>query len=777
MSYLKVKEIFIDDTGKIEADKLNYSFNLLKFGGPIGPSGIQGFSGGLGLQGVQGLQGITGIQGLTGVAGNSNTHWDMDVATVPNSVNTGNILRPLYDSFSSRIILGDAPTEEYTTVGFDPSYEPQAFISFLTNNSGIAGEENAIELRKREYSNGVWDNSFPGYLIGVYQSFNTPTNLKIYSDNNSSGSFNIDMFLGLFTQTSLIDINAQQEILTNSVQKTTITSNDILSRSEEDTDIRANQISFETLDDLKDINVKLYPATNPLPSGSITLRTTLSDIVLSTPTGTKVQLQNFNGGSTNSQIEVYGRGANIDILLQDTSTIKSDLENTISSNIRATLGHGTMSFGIYNNTYKFNVESLQNNSSQNIFFSDDDGNHDGDQDYDALMDNNSMTTGDGKRWKEGLDTDNSVPSNPIFAAPNFGSTERSRTLTDYYEFNGDSNGGGLVKVLHNNANMTNYKCYGVNGDIDYLDAEYSDLPRVVVNENYMDYVSYTKIGDVVKVDGTVKYIVNHIGQNETTAWKTNSSTSEQLGIRIASPEVFPYVNASPFPIDVDVRLGKVGQKNQNDATDEIDKPLGAPDSYGMFTAAFDNINLKGVILPGDNKILLYGTFSSYLSFGLTVGITKAPIVPKAFSEFVALIWQIEIPTLLEVSYSFEMPTDWNSYNRLKTASTFSVPSTKSTDSQCSVTIPVTFSGPAGSNWSYYAVRLINGVESPSETVDTWIDVSTLTQTANSLQFQSRSVSGTNVRFYFTNSYTGEVKKCDLTISSFVCQGQGQGGSI
>ena len=61
--YIKVKETHKEDSSIIDIDKLNYNFNLLKYGGPIGPQGVQGYPGSTGLQGIQGSQGAQGAQG------------------------------------------------------------------------------------------------------------------------------------------------------------------------------------------------------------------------------------------------------------------------------------------------------------------------------------------------------------------------------------------------------------------------------------------------------------------------------------------------------------------------------------------------------------------------------------------------------------------------------------------------------------------------------------------------------------------------------------------
>ena len=801
MSYLKVKEVFIDDTGKIEVDKLNYSFNLLQYGGPIGPSGVQGLNGSLGAQGIQGIIGATGATGLSGVPGTSNTHWDSDeniqiVEGVFPSFGTtpiGNILRPLYNSFSSRIILGDNNTDVYTNPGSDPSYEPQAFISFLTNNSGLSGEENAIEFKYRTFDiqTSVYDYSWNAYLLGMEHIPGNPTNLKIFSDSNN-GTFTInDMNQGFFVESSLIDFNAQQDIILESLIQTKINSNFIQIRSEQDMQIKGRQIDIETSANNQDITFELFAHVNPLPSGQITFRTSPSDIILKTANQKKIQLQNINGGTTFGSIELYGRGANLDFMSNTTNTIDAASTNSISSNYKVSLGHGTSLFTGYNNTDKFFTEGLINTSTQDIFFSDSDGNHDGSIDNDAIMSNNSMTTGDGVRWIEGPDEDDTDPANVIYAAPNFGSTERERTLSDYYVFDNENVQAGFLRIDHNSSYPVNKSVYGVDGDIISLDAEYVDLPNISTPLNF-NKLSYTKIGDSVKVDGRVRHTISGSGLgNETIGWDDVSSTNEQLAIRIASPEIFPYVNSAPFPIDVDITIGKIGQLSPNylGQYPSINQPLGGNDS--SIYREFDNINIKGVILPGDNKILLYGSLSKIETSALVTGyfnsIEKRPITPEAIANYILSIvsWGItvqDLPSFIEIGYSFEMPTDWNSYNRLKTNYIFSVNNGSTTyteDGECSASIPVNFNGPVGSNWSYFAVCLgtdQNGniQEQPTLTLDTYIDALSLQKTANSLQFQTKSISGTNVRFYFTHSYTGEVKTCDLTISSALCGGGGGG---
>ena len=791
MSYLKVKEVFIDDTGKIEVDKLNYSFNLLQYGGPIGPSGVQGLNGSLGAQGIQGITGVVGPTGLSGVPGTSNTHWDYDEnipipsppAVLPSifSGGLGAILRPLYNSFSSRIILGDDNTDIYTIPGAEPSYEPQAFISFLTNNSGAAGEENAIEFKYRtlDTQTNIYDYSWNAYTLGMEHTPGNPTNLKISSDSNS-GTFtinNIDQ--GFFVESSLIQFSAQQDIILESFIKTKLSSNYILVRSEEEMNIKSNQIDIETLEDSKDITFKLYTVNNPSNSRKISFRSSGADVIFKTPSQKKIQLQNIGNAPINGSIELYGRGENIDFMIETSSTIDAASTNSMASDYKVSLGHGTNSFTGYNNTDKFFVEGLINTSTQDIFFSDPDGNHDGSVNNDAVMSNNSMTTGDGVRWIEGLDTDASDPANVIYAAPNFGSTERERTLSDYYVFNSENVQAGFLRVEHNTPSSTNKDVYGVNGNINSLDAEYLDLPNLFNANNY-NKLSYIKTGDSLKVEGRVRYWISNDGAgNETTGWDDVSNINEQLAIRIASPDIFPYVNSAPFPIDVDVTIGKIGKLPQGSSgsTPAINYPLGGNSQIQQFQR-IDSINIKGVILPGDNKILLYGSLNNNVVVTTpTNTIEKQPITPEAIGNYTDQYYVPDFPSHLEIGYSFEMPTDWNSYNRLKTNYSFSVPSTIVKDGQCPTNIPVTFSGPVGSNWSYYAVAIFNGLESALTPLDTYIDVSSLSQNPFSLSFDTRDQAGTNVRFYFIHSYTGEVKTCDLTISSALCQGNQTPSSV
>lgn len=770
MSYLKVKEVFINDSGKIEADKLNYSFNLLKLGGPVGITGLQGINGALGAQGIQGIQGIQGATGLAGIPGGSNTHWDQDMLPIVGTFSVGNVLRPLINNnFSNRILLGDAPTDIYTNTGYNPSFLPQSFITFNTDSSVT----NSIEFRWKE-ENPTYDPSTQDFsqIFNYSESYlleyptTTPSKLKIKSDSQI-GSFAIEGLDSLDIETSLIEFDS--EIIELKAF------NKIISNSQIAYILADSSAIFSApLIDIKSTNstVSFYG----INSGHIKLEASES-VKLNTSSSNKIQI--LDDGDIDWKVK--GNGKVIDFIFSGTSTINDLTEMTLESDYTVALGTGSsfISGGQmpgWVQSDKFKAENSFNTSTSIIFFSDPNGIHDGSSLNNSIHDGQMMSTGDGLKWKKGLEEDASDPTNIIYAAPNWSSVanDRQRTCSDYYEFNGQDVGASLLKVVHNPPqNDLNSKTFGVNGNITQFDGTFQTLPFDPTEED-SDGLRYTKIGDLINVEGEIRKTVWDSGNNTTLNWG-NYGDGNQLALKIGSDETFPYTNCSSIPIDVDVRIGKRGLMSALEANTGTNWVAG--EVLSPATGNYDSVSIKGVILPGDNKILLYTNRSAYINYpsvGSYNNFRKFPLNVPNIGAFLDVDNGNEIGSDLEIGYSFQMPTDWNSYDRVYYSDSISVLSTTlNANRNCGpYTINVTFSGYGGSNWSYWIVPYAPGNTTldPSADLNNFIDVSTIQKNANSIQFETQNITR-HVKFFFQHPNTGEIVSRLVSISG-LCQQQG-----
>ena len=301
--------------------------------------------------------------------------------------------------------------------------------------------------------------------------------------------------------------------------------------------------------------------------------------------------------------DVNADGVTLDFQFSNKATIRGDVEAILDSDTKTILN--------ISNVEKFYAENNLNTSTQTIFFNDPDGVHD---------EGPGLTQGDGAMWKEGT-----VGSAGFNDAPNYGSTSEQRTFSDYFtdthqnlisffecSFNGDEG----VTGAHTFDGVVDENSHNTLGQ----------LSNSTINE-----VTYIKLGNLINVWGCV--------DGDVTNW----TGTDSLGLSIDDVVKFPYKNDSNVPIDVNLTSGS----NSADINTWTDAALNIPGS--------EIIGLSGKIFPGSNRIHLVWSISELDSVNNKVAIKHVDVKPSDFSGTSGKI---------AFNFSFSMPTDWNSYNRV-----------------------------------------------------------------------------------------------------------------
>tara|TARA_Y100000385_G_scaffold257693_1_gene285085 strand:- start:4750 stop:7419 length:2670 start_codon:yes stop_codon:yes gene_type:complete len=760
--YLKAKEIFTNDSDKISIDKLNRNFDVFKSGGPIGPLGFQGYPGVLGAQGSPGLQGVLGITGIQGVGGTTNTKWDMDKVIDPLGVDEERILRPLnLGQFSSRLILGENNTV-FSNIS-PPTYEPQSLISFIkSSQSGGTGE--MIEFPYIDDTGAIDSDFLIEYIdgdSGISQSgLSTPPVpaeliIKDHRNTPNGGRFKIE------------DL-AYMEYASNTIQ---IIGDDFINL-DTGTDLIFDSNKFINLEGVVSINVisqvNSYYKTAGLVNSQILINSNhdieissggsimnSSGVLLKSTDGNKILIEAVN---------INSFGNKVDFRFADTATINSNISKIDSSTLSSL--NNTLNTGIIPiSNKKFYINSSNIVSSQSVLFSDIDGNNTAGMTFDNIMSNwynavgGQMTPGDGILFKEGEDEDIGVD----YAAPNFGTEEKDRTLADSFTYVsklGENVEGGLLILKHSPLNMWE-SVYGIGQDVFNFQPKYEllndwDVPTVI-NNNYYRYtdstckLSYIKIGNLINVQGFVTSSSSsgeHYGANINPPINTHnfmipddsSSLDDIIAIKISSPDKFPYVNSSSVPIFVDIAFNLVDSIfEKNSSTDEwgpfmsgvANIPTPSMDLNGVVgTKIGDNSGIVGVIPPGENKIFLYvegwrtAWRSSTSQAGSTYGqqetdavsMSKYPLTLrtlnkiKSDSQTQSMVMEAD---KFIFRYSFKMPADWNSYNKARGISDIQWGNTgfmnpnsglKSVERGSNLLLKINYTGPSEYDWTYKIIR-------------------------------------------------------------------------
>lgn len=609
---INIKELFNADADNIKVDKINYNFDqlLANGGGPAGIKGDQGVTGNTGTKGQKGEIGNKGDEGSKGEQGTSANLWDRDDLT--SGSNDFTVLRPYNlegggaSDFRTRVIIGQDTSIAIDTTATAPTSLLNLVLPPISNND-VSSQLSFINDETgdpREFKMAT------DYEVGTGSTFTfsaaspvsgEETNLTISMPNNIS------------LNAKTINLSAANDI---DIENTSIGN------------ITIGNLSGETYD------VRLFS------DNLIRLQTNDIELESSSIVANAANSININTTATSGTID----------LSSDTTTLTAVVKNILTApdNVLTATGNNTMSSAatgaanILNTTSTNGLNVLQNSgndsfiteeglntSTQNIFFSVPNGDHDGNTD--EGINPNEVSSGDGIQFKEGAASSGGVAGNTTdhgyYGAPNNGSNVVNRTLSDYfYEDSVTSVGGGIYYADNFAAGN------GGNGTWDTLDVKSLATP----NTHNREY-SYVKIGNVVHVWGEIEIAVNPGSQ--ATVW---SGETDPLLILLNNPTGnqsfrFPYVNASNSYVDVNVRI------RQNS---ETAGQSGGNDNY--FTTA-------GRIKPGDNRIVLwkYGSFQDG-SFAKWHFLKFSP------SE----LYDGSTGGAFTISYNFSMPVNWNSYNRV-----------------------------------------------------------------------------------------------------------------
>jgi hypothetical protein len=800
--FLKAREIFTKDSDKITIDKLNRNFDVFKSGGPIGPLGIYGIPGVLGTQGIQGVQGVQGITGPQGVAGTTNTKWDMDKVLDSNLVDLERILRPLnLGQFSSRILMGETGIVFGGTID-PPSYEPQALISFIFSDQP-GGTGKMIEFPYID-ANGVIDSDFViSYRNGTpppnpFQT-GTLTTLNIGDQRNTPGGGNFKIegiqtleFLSdsIFIEGSNnITINASTDLNISADREHNITSTggDVITSSVENS-------SYKT----EGFNRPIYiDSVGEIRIDSATLLSNNKKILVKAENSTVFIETLLLRSSSNI----------VDFNFTDTSKINSnitEIDSNALSSLNITESTGIYSLGglvtISTNKFYSNISNLI--SAQTILFSDIDGDNTGRDDFENTMSTQllfsagntvpniagGLTTGDGILFKEGEDEDPGVD----YAAPNFGTEERDRTLADSFTYvSQEAQGvGGEFLFLKGTPNYNLQDVFGIGQDIFNIAPVYEKLndwqvPSLNSAGTYYEFtenksqLSYVKTGDLINAQGFVigessdgnHYSGGPVGPPVNThnfaIPINNANLDDIIALKIASPDKFPYVNSSNVPIMVDINLAFIDSIMEPNSALTWSPFQSGPGNvgtpgfeyvFGLSTTGLgDNSGIVGVIPPGENKIFLYvegwreawrsstiNTFVGQIPGAIdAVSMAKYPLTLRTLGTFRS---DSSYQSMLTESdkyifrYSFKMPSDWNSYNKTRGVSSIQWGNTgysnpgggmKNIEKGNDLVLKINYSGPSEYDWSYKIIYSSTGTSSTQyNLVTSGFNIDDIIDTAN-----------------------------------------------
>lgn len=641
---INIKELFDADSDNIKVEKTNYNFDqiLANGGGPIGPKGVQGTTGNVGQKGDEGDKGDKGDGGQKGEQGVSLNIWDSDI----NSSGTPfNVLRPFNQSgtipnqaLTSRIILGDDTGNG--TPPTTPSYSPTALLSMLLKADDAP---NHIELKVDNPQAAIFNvrsEYFPG----------TGTTLKIVGSSAAVQGETVNMTINPGNNITLIgdtlDLSASKVIqITSSGSNIIIEGDNGVTVDGQGGDILIDNTSGSgniTVSSTEDLDLNASAVNITAGGGG-----TNTDIIITASDG-EASFRALNGndvrignatGTANvfllSSTEIQSDTPTFQINATTSVDINSpilDIDISNAANITTTNTNiiNVSSASGYNDLQveaasKLKIEKELITADKSIFFSDSDGDHDGNSDNVVIP--SEVSPGDGIRFKPGGVATGGVASNSLgspgyFPAPNNGSSDEKRTLSDYFYEDLVTDIGGL------------YYAFGgatSNGEISTAGA-ISPLFASTISRKY----SYVKIGNMINVWGELDYSLNG---TEGTTWAALSHPLVILLNETGIPnrQRFPYVNSTSWYIDVNVTIA------QNSSTTGQD---------GQLVHDFTTI---GRIAPGDNRIYLH-------KYGLLddTGSAKWHFVQMTPTD----LFDTGVGGSFKIYYNFSIPVEWNSYNRV-----------------------------------------------------------------------------------------------------------------
>lgn len=631
---INIKELFDADSDNIKVEKTNYNFDqiLANGGGPIGPKGVQGTTGNTGQKGQKGDEGQKGDQGQKGEQGASLNIWDKD--TMTDGLGDLEVLRPFNNPSEviSRVILGEDTVNNTT-----PTYLPPALLSLIISST-LDEVSNQIQLKYDD----IHARDF--YIRTEYESI-TGTTLVITgaaAHNTEKTSLNIIIPDDIELNSKTINLKAQNDINIENTSLGNITigtlngaTYDTYLYSDNIIRLETNEIELEASDIIANANNIDITAT----SGTIDLNadtTTLTAVV-------KNELI-----APDNELTATGKNT-----MSSAATGPANVLNTTSSTGINTLQNSGVD--------KFFTGVDLNTSTQNIFFSVPNGDHDGT----PGGGHTGADYGNGIQFKEG-DPGESLPNgDTAYASANNGSTSNDRTLNDYFHKSVGlwNQTNPYTRVLDGDGTWTAKNFYSDNGWNSLISNLTLDGSNGTTNIAYNNWGSfeYTKVGNIIHGFGSVRFS----GTNQGWTSRTNENRQAIL-IDLNVTDQFPFVNSSDSPCVVDVSFGgnsydPVGNNITKGGGDQTTGEWDNPNSHIVTDNALiglrDIVKIKGIIVPGRNEIvLLYDAMN--INFASTGGtqndIDTFGIVPSFFSTGYPVT----------INFSFTMLAKWNSYDRV-----------------------------------------------------------------------------------------------------------------
>ena len=650
---INIKELFDADSDNIKVEKTNYNFDqvLANGGGPIGPKGVQGTTGNVVQKGDGGDKGDKGDGGQKGEQGVSLNIWDSDVNS--SVAPLFNILRPFNQSgtipnqaLTSRIILGDD-----TSVSTAPSYSPTALLSMLLKADDAP---NHIELKvdnsnaaiyniRSEYSNG---NGTTLKIVGSAAAVQGETvNMTINPGNNitllgSTLNFEGSGLIEILSNGSAIQIEGNQGVTIDGqdgdilIDNTSGDSNiDINSNEDLNLDASAVNIIANGGGDNLDIAITAN-------DGEVNIKALNdNDVLIGNAAGTdSIYLAAKSLIRLNTPIFRINATTNVDI---NSPVLDIDVSNATNITTANTNVINVSSASGFNDLQvesasKLKIEKELITADKSLFFSDSDGDHDGDTD--GAIDPTEVSSGDGIRFKGGAAATGgpAIGSTTagFYPAPNNGSTDDKRTLSDYFfEDN-------LVDPI-----TANKRSDAASGTLssEPTGSTFDSLPTGSGGSSSV--VSYVKIGNSISVNGRFTC-------RSHTLWSLydidGSFNNNYFVLRF--DETFPYLNSGTSPVYANIAISTQFGSDLNLA-------IGPGTSVDVY------FGFVGVIYPNSNTIHFYK--NGVRTVNGQNPITPIPLSPKDLSRNASTTSDQSI----DISFSFTMPTIWNSYNREYTSGT------------------------------------------------------------------------------------------------------------
>lgn len=622
---LNLKEIFEGDSEVIRISKLNYNFDQLlsNGGGPQGPQGAQGVTGIVGPQGPTGNSGATGPTGASGNDGVSLNVWDSDLEYDDGAGATASdyyIIRPFNLSgatatdLKTRMILGDESA--FNSPGNLPNFEPLALLNIILpqDPSGNTEVSNHINILHSSLNSAIY--AIRSEFTGADTTFkiagsSTPGETNFTLDIPTRITFSSGNFV-LTTTSGDINITGANDAFIHS-------NNNIDLHSTGGGDVNIGDVLNTSITNISAVDDVIITAQN----NNVEVTSTEDFLVNSKNINlTSINDNTITGQNNDLNTSTYA-GANT--LTASGYQGKNQLIATESGGFNLLNAASYNTFQI-SGVDKFKVSSGLNTSSESIFFDDPNGDHDI---------SGGATTGDGVRWKEGDAEEEQTVDTGFVSAPNNGSTEAERTLSDYYWEKSiidsccirEADGAAVLPFGTGN-DIGDFSNYGTIQNTGVpVDADSSEM-------------SYVKIGNKIECWGKGTLEVHNA---DRTTWEINNNPAvialNYSHDTFQNAFVFPYTNDVNFYIDVDVTLISEG-KTTPTSTDY----------------AISDYGIKGRIYPGDNVIYLFN-----------IGYKEVGGGPTIFMEPIRVEDLVDSsnpnPQHIHYAFNFSMPTLYNSYNR------------------------------------------------------------------------------------------------------------------